>query len=225
MVTKRNRLIPVIPFLLLVASCASVRVQENIGASTEATAESYAKNQSLMGTVLLDARWARHWNCGKYENAQLVSFAFDQMPLANRPDDEKQDLVVGTTSMLAVEPKFVSYALLVTPGEYALSSFKIKVASSVHDVGYWVAKRSDLIRNGKPHAGSFKVAAGETVYIGNFALDCFQNPSLWRYYSESKEDFQKQLGDYKAKYPFIDLSGVKYRLFETDVIGRAHELK
>ena len=225
MVTKRNLLVSITPILLLLTSCASVQVQENIGASSEVTPESYAKNQSSMGTVLLDARWARQWKCGKYDNAQLVSFAFDQMPFTVRPDDAKQDLVIGTTSLLAVEQKFVSYALLVPPGEYALSNFKIKVASSVRDVGYWAAKRSDLIRNGKPYAGSFKVAAGETVYIGNFALDCFENPSLWRYYSEDQEGFQKQLGDYKAKYPFLDLSSVKYRLFETGVIGRAHELK
>ena len=225
MLTKRTFLVSVAPFFLLLTSCASIQIQDSMGASPEATAELYAKNQNSMGTVLLDAKWARQWKCGPYENAQLVSFGFDQMPLTSRPDEAKPDVVVGTSSLLTVEPKFVSFALLVPPGEYALSNFKIKVASSVSEVGYWVAKRSNLIRNGQPYAGSFKVAAGETVYIGNFGLDCFQNPSLWRYYSESQDGFQQQLGDYKAKYPFLDLSRAKYRLFETNVIGRAHELK
>lgn len=178
-----------------------------------------------MGIVLLDARWSRQWKCGKYENAQLISFSFDRMPLNQRSNDANADLVIGTTSQLAANPKFVSIALLLPPGEYALSNFKIKVASSVSNVGYWVAERSDLQRGGKPYAGSFKVAANEMVYIGNFALDCFQNPSLWRYYSEGQEGFQKQLSDYKEKYPFLDLSSVKYRLFDTSVIGRSYELK
>lgn len=103
--------------------------------------------------------------------------------------------------------------------EIQLSSQKIIYSTQGANAASYAKNKS------KPYAGSFKVLASETVYIGNFALDCFQNPSLWRYYSENQEDFQKQLGDYKAKYPFLDLSSVKYRLFETNVISQAHELK
>jgi hypothetical protein len=117
---KHSLLISVIPLAVLLTSCASNEVQDNIGASAEATAESYGKYRSSMGAVLLDAMWARQWKCGRYENAQLVSFSFDRMPLNQRPDKASADLVVGTTSRLAVDPKFVSLALLVPPGEYAL---------------------------------------------------------------------------------------------------------
>lgn len=211
--------------LVLLASCATTKIENNVGVSNEVTAESYAKNRAVMGTVLLDAKWGRQWKCGKYENAQLVSFGFDLMPLGANANTGSSDIIVGSTSQLMAKPQFLNIALLIPPGEYALSSFKIKVAESASKVGYFAADRSHLLPNEKASAGSFKVAAGETVYIGNFALDCFQDPVLWRYYTQGKDDFQKQLTEYKSKYPFLDTSAVQYRLFETSVIGRAYELK
>jgi hypothetical protein len=217
-----------IPTLLALtfASCASVQIQDEVGTSTEVKADSYAQNKEKSGVVLFDARWARQWKCGKYENAQLVSFSFDKNPLSTKPDDAAADLTIGTTSLLAVSPKFESYALLVPAGEYALSNFKIKTSKSVSNVGYWIASRSHLIKDGKSLGGKFSVAPGETVYIGNFALDCsYQDPTLWRYYAQGQDGFEQQLSDYKAKYPFLDLSNVKFRLFETNTIGRSYELK
>lgn len=210
---------------LLFASCTSVQIQDEVGTSTEVKADSYAQNKENLGVVLLDARWGRQWGCGRFENAQLVSFSFDKIPLSAKPDDAPADLAIGTTSLLAVSPKFESYALLVPPGEYALSNFKIKIAQSVSNVGYWVANRSHLIKDSKSLGGKFSVAPGETVYIGNFALDCYENPSLWRYYANGQDGFKRQLSDYKTKYPFLDLTNVKFRLFETDTIGRSYELK
>lgn len=151
---------------LILAACASAELQNERGIPAEATAESYGKGKVGLGVVLLDARWARQWPCGEYENAQLVSFQFDKMPLASRPDDAPAEIMVTTSRRLAVSPDFQSYALLVPPGEYALSNYKIKVAKSVSDVGYWVASRSHLIKDGKPLGGTFSVAPGEVVYIG-----------------------------------------------------------
>lgn len=224
MSVNRN-LIPTLLALILV-SCASVRIQDEVGTSTEIKADTYAQNKEKSGVVLFDARWGRQWQCGKYENAQLISFSFDKTPLSTKPDDAPADLTIGTTSQLAVSPKFESYALLVPAGEYALSNFKIKTAKSVSNVGYWIASRSHLIKDGKPLGGKFSVAPGETVYIGNFALDCYyENPTLWRYHAKGQNGFKKQLSDYKAKYPFLDLTNVKFRLLETNTIGRPYELK
>lgn len=223
MTVGRNLIVPLLTFML--ASCASVQTQDEIGVTVEAEADAYAQNKDKLGLVLLDARWARQWKCGRYENAQLVSFSFDKFPLSARADDAPADITIGTTSLLAVSPKFESYALLVAPGEYALSSFKIKTAKSVSDVGYWVASRSHLIKDSKPLGGKFNVAPGEAVYIGNFALDCYEGPTLWRYYATGQDGFRKQLSDYKSKYPFLDLTNVKFRLFETSTIGRPYELK
>lgn len=216
-------------FVLLVvfflASCASVQIENEVGLSNEANAESYANNKEKLGIVLFDARWARQWKCGKYQNAQLLNFSFDKAPISEKPDDAPADIKIGTANRVSVSPKFESYALLVPPGEYVLSNFKIKVAESSLNVDYWVASRSHLIKDGKPLAGKFNVKAGEVVYIGNFALDCFAGPTLWRYYANGKDGFESQLLDYKAKYPFLDLTNVKFRLFKTETIGRDYELK
>lgn len=142
-----------------------------------------------------------------------------------KSDDEKPDISIGTTNILRVSPKFESYALLVSPGEYILSGFKIKTAESKLNVGYWTAKRSHLIKDGKALGGKFTVGAGEVVYIGNFALDCYADPTLWRYYADGVDGFNHQLLDYKTKYPYLDLTNVKFRLFETETIGRKYELK
>lgn len=221
---NRN-LIPTL-FVLIFASCASVHIQDEVGISTEVKADSYAQKKEKSGVVLFDARWGRQWQCGKYENAQLISFSFDKTPLSAKPDDAPADVTIGTTSIIAVSPKFESYALLLPAGEYVLSNFKIKTAKSASNVGYWIASRSHLIKDSKPIGGKFSVAPGETIYIGNFALDCYyENPTLWRYHAQGQNGFKKQLSDYQAKYPFLDLTNVKFRLMETNTIGRSYELK
>ena len=219
-----GKLVSVLAILLL-ASCASARLQDDIGVSMEVMESIYAEQKEEMGLVLLDARWARQWGCGRFENAQLISFSFDRFPFSGKPDHAPHDITVGTTRVLSVQPTFESYALLVPPGKYALSNFRIRVAASVSQVGYWVANRSDLIQGEKVIGGSFEVAAGEVIYIGNFALDCQDAPTLWRYHPTGKDAFESQLDDYRAKYPFIDLGEVKFRLFETDQIGYPYELQ
>jgi hypothetical protein len=210
---------------LFLTSCATVQSIDGIGTELEASANTYTKNKDSAGTILLDVKWARQWSCGKFENAQLVSFAFDRLPLTYHSNDTKPDILIETTKTLAASPKFANLAITVPPGEYALSQFKIRISSSSSNIDYWIANRSDLIKNSKPYAGSFKVSAGETVYIGNFALDCFGQPMLWRYFTKGEKDFKEHLVEYQNKYPFLDLSKTKYRLFETDVIGRHYDLQ
>ncbi|WP_157008427.1 hypothetical protein [Xenophilus azovorans] len=220
-----QRSLTLLPVAFILASCASVQIQDEFGTSAEVKPDSYARYKDRLGVVLLDARWGRQWKCGKYENAQLVSFSFDKLPLSpNKPDEAPSDLTIGTTSHLAASQKFESYALLIPPGEYALSNFKIKLARSVSSIDYWVANRSHLIKDGKPLGGKFVVAPGEVVYVGNFALDCYENPTLWRYYANGRDGFRQQLSDYQSKYPFLDLANVKFRLFETTTIGRSYAL-
>jgi hypothetical protein len=176
------------------------------------------------GVVLLDVNWGRRWNCGGFENAELRGIAFDRLPTSKSSDDAPADLTLVQPPNLASRPAFDSYAIVVDPGEYVLSGFSIKVARSVSDVAYWVAKRSELLEGGKIVGGSFKVSARETVYIGNFWLDCFQRPQLWRYYTEGVENFHTHLAQYKNKYPYIDIEHVTYRLFDTDALGRPYTL-
>lgn len=217
------KIIVLIFLSLYLASCATTQSVSNIGTELESTADAYTNNSN--GTILLDVKWARQWGCGKFENAQLVSFAFDRIPSTHADNDTKPDILIGTTQILAANPKFQNLAVSVPAGEYALSQFKIRISSSASSVDWWVANRSDLIKNGKPYAGSFKVSAGETVYIGNFGIDCYGQPILWRYYTKGQKEFKEHLMEYKNKYPFLDIGSAKYRLFETKIIGHHYELQ
>jgi hypothetical protein len=210
--------------LTLLSACAS-SVHDKGGISAEVTAESFAQHRGTMGVVLLAVNWGRRWKCGGYENAQLFSFSFDRMPLIPRSDEHAADLTVEGPFRVTVRPEFLNYALLVEPGEYALSGFNIKVARSISDVGQWVAKRSELLKDGKAHAGSLRISAGETVYIGNFFLDCGRQPTLWRFYTEGVPSYQSHLAEFKQKYPFLEIDHAIYRLFQTNAIGRSYELK
>jgi hypothetical protein len=207
----------------LLASCAGP-VRNETGMASEARAESYAQGRAAKGVVLLDVNWGRRWACGTFENAQLGILGFDRMPVRDLSEDRSADLVLEVPSRLTARPVFVPYALIVEPGEYALSGFLIKVAKSMSDVSYWVAKRGDLMKGGEARGGSFKVDPGETVYIGNFFLDCEGAPKPWRYYTES-DNFPAHLAQYKQKYPFLEVDRVTYRLFETTKLGMPYHPK
>jgi hypothetical protein len=195
------------------------------GASSEATEKSFARDGVAKGVVLLDVNWGRRWGCGSYENAELRGLAFDRLPSKRTAEDEAADLTLVQGASLLTKPTFISYAAIVDPGQYALSGFDIKIARSASDISHWVAKRSELLKDGKALGGAFKVAAGETVYIGNFFLDCHQGPQLWRYYTEGTAAFRQHLQQYKREYPFLDVDAVIYRLFETTTLGTPYEPK
>ena len=205
------------------ASCATTGSSSQIGG--EVTSDSYAQRKNAKGVVVMAINWGRKWGCGTFENAELRSIAFDRVPVQKAADDQRPDLLLDGPLRLIAKPIFVDYALLVEPGEYALSGFNIKVARSASDVGYIIARRSELVKDGQPQAGSFTVGAGEIVYIGNFFLDCTDSPTLWRYYSEGREGFRTHMGEVKQKYPFLDLDKVQYRLFHTTVLGHEYQLQ
>lgn len=207
-------------FLALVASAFAA----DPVAIREVTKRTYQAGIAANAVVVFDVNWGRHWNCGGYENAELMTLEFNRVTGELKAPDAKADFIVNGPSRLTRTLKFLNYAFILPPGEYALSGVSIKVARSVSDVGYLNAKRSDLIRDGKPEGGSFTVAAGEIVFIGNFFLDCQTGPMLWRYYPESKEDFQKQVAEYRAKFPFLEAERFRYRLFKSKYFGTDYEL-
>jgi hypothetical protein len=221
MFTSTFRFASIVMVGVLMSCTTSIRATS--GDTTEVTADSYA-NRGSKGVVLLDANWGRRWNCGGFENAELRSLSFDRTPPSKSSDDASADLTLEQPPSVLTRSIFVNYALLVEPGKYVLSGFKMKVARSVSDIGYWIAKRSDLIKDGTVQGGTFTINAGETIYIGNFFLDCFQHPQPWRYYTEGAEDFRKHLAQYKDKYPFLDIDHVTYRLFETTKLGEPYSL-
>jgi hypothetical protein len=169
--------------------------------------------------VLVSANWARRWRCGAFENAALQSFGFDHAGSKKDGLAEKADLLIEDSSLLPASQSFVNFAYIVEPGEYLFSSYKIKAAKSMTQVGYFSGDRGSLVSDGKSKAGSFTVAPGEIVYIGHFALDCAKAPMPWRYYPEDKQAFAKYLEAVARDFPGLPVEKAKFRLLETTVIG------
>lgn len=215
-------LLVVVAFTL--SACAGVTQPIKFQSTNVITKDIYAQSKTTNGVVLLDINWGRWWGCGGRENAQLISLAFDKLPVRTLENEGEPSLVVHGPSRLMVDPVFLNYAFSLEPGEYALSAFSIKVADSGSKVGFLTAQRSHLYKEGKPIGGSFTVNPGEVVFIGNFYLDCAYGPTLWRYYPEDRDAFGKQIAEYKKSFPFLDLSDVEYRLFKTTEFGLDYEL-
>jgi len=208
--------------LLIVATCAlasCATVQSPSGVDNEVTPDSYAHTRNEKGVVILSVNWGRKWGCGAFDNAQLMSIAFERLVLQKTDDNRPPDLILNSPGQLTAQPVFIPYALFTEPGEYALSAFDIKAARSASDVGKFQGNRSQLMKDGRPLGGSFKIEAGETIYIGHFFLSCHTDPMLWRYYWAGPDPFDKYLGEIKAKYLFLDLTKTQVRLFRTTVFG------
>jgi len=177
------------------------------------------------GVVLIAVRWDRRWNCGGFENAQLRFIGFDKLPSTKSSDEARSDIVLDDAPRLLTKPMFDHYAFLVEPGEYGVSRIDIKVASSVRDIRIATAPRSKLLKDGQPLGGSFTVGTGETVFIGLFYLDCYQEPTLWRYYPDGREEFNRYLETAKKTFPALDTEKVVFRLFRTTVFGQDYSLQ
>lgn len=184
----------------------------------------YAQASGTKAIVLVSANWGRQWKCGQFDNARLQSLLFDRMDAPRASPDAAADFTLEDASIFPASTSFVDYAFVVEPGAYLLSGFRIKAARSTSDVGHVNGNRTTLIADGKSKAGSFVVGPGEVVYIGHFALDCALGPMPWRYYLEDRQSFEKYLALIKKKAPSLDVSDVKYRLFETSTMGRSFVL-
>lgn len=165
------------------------------------------------GAVVVQANWGRQWNCAGFENAQLVSLAFAQR--SQDADGAPDRIELETPSLLRVDDRFLPYVFLVRPGTYELSAFEIKAAKSVSEVFRREVDAAELTRNGEADGGSFRVEAGEIVYIGGFGLDCAHEPIPWRYYIDSAAKFDEAVAGFRNKFPFVRDVPVRYRLFSS----------
>ncbi|WP_444916364.1 hypothetical protein [Microbulbifer sp. JMSA003] len=221
MITKKYTLIAM---SVVLTACAGVTEPIKFKASSVLTEDYYHATKVTNGVVLLDVNWGRWWDCGGYENAQLISMAFDKLPMSSINNEAEPALVLHSPSRLAVDPVFTNYAYSLEPGEYAISAFSIKAAKSVSNVGFLTAQRDKLYSAGKPVGGTFTVKPGEAVFIGNFYLDCAYGPTLWRYHSDGRDAFDDQVKEYASRFPYLDLTNVQFRLFKTKEFGNDYKL-
>jgi len=207
-----------IGLLVVVAGCASTMSRPK----QEVTAQSYG-NDTQKGLVAVSAMWGRIWKCAQFENGQLQSFGFDRWPSQIISDMARPDVFIEGSSLAGERPA-ANYVLALEPGEYALATFTIKVASSATDVKTANVGRARLFEGRKPVGGTFTVKRGELVYVGHFGLDCYKEPTIWRYYPEGRNGFESYKQVIKQQYPFLDVKTMQFRLFKTSVLGRDYEL-
>ena len=165
-----------------------------------------------VGAAVVNVNWGRYWKCGPYENAQLTKLSF--APITD--PDQAIDLV--SPSRVAVDNSFVPYPLALPPGKFVLSSFEVKVAKSVTEVGYLRASRESLVKDGQPLA-SFSIALGEVIYLGHVGLDCAQQPMPWRFYIDGRKDFERFASEVRSAYPYLKGTPVRFRIISTSTFG------
>lgn len=189
----------------------------------ELTEKSYAESSGTKGLVLVNVNWGRTWKCAGFENAQLQRLSFSRMPF-NQESLEHPDLDIAIPNKLNADISYLPYALLIEPGEYAFIGFDVKVARSISEVGHFIPKPNDFVKEGKPIGGSFKVGKGEIVYIGHFGLDCMERPIPWRYYIDISDsdhgEFDKYISKFRVRFPFVKDAPSVYRLFETTLFAQ-----
>ncbi len=210
-----------LPAALIVLVCGCTSSPES-RPQQEVTPQSYEKD-TTKGLVVLSALWGRAWQCSQFESGQLRSFGFDRLPSQTTADDATADVVIQGTADYGGGPAR-NYVLALDPGEYGLATFAIEVAASVTDVKTVSVGRTKLFPGGQPLGGTFNVHAGELVYIGHFGMDCFKEPTIWRYSAKGREGFTHYKQLIKQQYPFLDVDRMQFRLFKTSRFGREYVL-
>jgi hypothetical protein len=201
-----RHLILIIVLLVLVSGCAALGGHS--GPKQEVTAQSYGNDQTK-GLVVLSAIWGRTWKCAQFENGQLRSFGFDRLSSHTKADNVVPEVFLEDSPPYD-NRRPINYVLALEPGEYGLATFGIG--------------RARLFEGSKPIGGTFHVSAGELVYIGHFGLDCYKEPTIWRYYPEGRDGFESYKEVIKKQYPFLDMDNMQFRLFKTTVLGRDYVL-
>jgi hypothetical protein len=187
------------------------------------TEKSFHELGTSKGLVILQVNWGRYWHCGRFENAQLQKLAFQRLATAE-VTTLSEDWMLSPTSSLLTKPAFEPYAVFLNPGQYALSSFRLKIASSMTDVRVAEPGPSELIVGGKPLGGSFTIGAGEAIYIGHFGVDCAGEPTPWRFYIDGSREFSSYVDAFHKHFPFTKDVPIVFRLFETSTLGKPYEL-
>jgi hypothetical protein len=200
-------------------------VTANAAGSEKLKKKNFEKYGETRGVLVLNVNWGRQWNCAGFENAQLRRLQFERLPEQNVDREADISILLKSGSSLLAKDSYKPYVLLVEPGEYALSGFDVKVALSVSDVRHLTGGKEELFDGSEPTGGSFKVAAGEIVYIGHFSPDCEKEPVPWRYYIEGREAFDSYVEGFREEYPYTSDVPVLYRLFSTDRFGSEYALE
>ena len=210
---------PYFAALLLAMTLPLAHASPTIEGKGGAAVELSGQPDPTKGVILMAVSWKARWGCGEAEHAKLEQISFRRLPLKDSDTNAFDLRLTDELSLFRFPAPWDYYALQLEPGEYALNSTQVYSALDVSQVSKLVVDPARLLKDGKPQGGSFKVNAGEVAYIGEFALDCYQQPMLWRYYIAA-QGMPKHLHVWKDKYPSLAVDRVAFRLFDTKVFGR-----
>lgn len=185
--------------------------------------KSFQELAASRGLVILHVNWGRYWKCGAFENAQLQRLTFRRIA-GDGTGTADADWELSPASVLLAKSSFQPYTVYLEPGRYALGGFRFKVTRSAADIQVAEPGPAELIVDGKPVAGSFTVAPGETVYVGHFGVDCDGEPTPWRFYIDGRAAFEEYVAGFRKQFPFMQEVPVTFRLFETSTLGNPYEL-
>jgi hypothetical protein len=209
--------------ILIVLATAAWRVA-SADAPQELTERTFVQHGNQKGVVVLHVNWGRQWGCAGIENAQLQRLGFSRLPLTAKSAAGQSEFLLRTPSRLFAKNTDLFYAMLIEPGEYALTEFDVKVAESVSRVGHLRGTVAELFQDNQPTGGTFTVSAGEMVYIGHFKLDCSQEPIPWRYYIEGRSEYHRYVEGVRKRLPFLGDTPLQFRLFSTTRFGMPYSL-
>ena len=102
-------------FLLLLALITPALAAEP-AAIREVTKKAYQTGIAANAVVVFDVNWGRRWNCGGFENAELMRLEFDRVTGQPKADGAKADFIVDGPSRLTRTLRFLCYAYLLPPG-------------------------------------------------------------------------------------------------------------
>lgn len=97
MITKKYILTAI---SIVLSACAGVTQPIKFNESDVVTEDSYLNNKATNGVVLMDVNWGRRWSCGGYEYAQLISLAFDKLPIDQINNEVEPTLVMHSRNSL-----------------------------------------------------------------------------------------------------------------------------
>src|SRR3989338_2683667 len=99
------------------------------------TKKNYEDSKTEKAVVIYGVNWGRQWGCAGFDNAQLQNLRFSRIDSVSN-DLDGEDIVLNTPAKLFSKNASESYAIIVNPGEYALTGFDIKIAKSSSDVSH-----------------------------------------------------------------------------------------
>lgn len=210
-----NKLLPFLFFLIFPLEVYA----SSLVTLDEKTFEKYADEKAI---IVLHINWGRMWGCAKVDNAQLVEMNFLRIEREN--SEKREALVFESPSKAFPKDGFKPYELIVDPGVYALSGFRVRVAKSKSDIGYLQVDEGHLIKNGKAIGGNFTANKGEILYLGHIGLDCSLEPIPWRYYVEGKDQFEGYATELLEYFPYLKGRKLLFRLLETTKFGQPYSL-